>query len=317
LIEALIEKLESLWKSTGAWPEYKQVMRLALSIDLPESASSGMELSRWARLPGLCCQAAGGDPEWAGELTLAWLLFYSAAHLMDKVQDGDEPDPWWAEAGPGIALSAASGLYFSASLALYALHDRNQTQRSAPDVIRRFLSAFLIMGGGQFSDLTRPIPTLEEYWQQVELKSGAFFSMACWGGARLATEDERMLDAYARFGHHLGLLIQIQDDLEDVRATQNSGVPGQNKQFKRSLPVVYALEISAPAQSRRLQECLEAAPNTPDAAYEAIAILDAVGAASYIQIEMERHKSFARRSLETALARPPALESLKTYIDSL
>ena len=85
-------------------------MRRGIGIE-SGGLSSDKSLSRWVDLPGLCCQAAGGNPEWANDLTAAWILFYSAAHLMDKVQDQDEPDPWWQKLGPGVALSAATGLY--------------------------------------------------------------------------------------------------------------------------------------------------------------------------------------------------------------
>jgi hypothetical protein len=42
----------------------------------------------------------------------AWLLFYAAAHLMDSLEDRDDPDPWWQALGPSAAINIATGLYF-------------------------------------------------------------------------------------------------------------------------------------------------------------------------------------------------------------
>ncbi|HSF81459.1 MAG TPA: hypothetical protein VLA49_09505, partial [Anaerolineales bacterium] len=88
-------------------------MRVALFPGRKVKADRYLDL---AGLPALCCQAAGGKPAWADAVTAAWLCFYQAAHLMDSLQDQDEPEPWWTEAGPGVALNVASGLYFSAAL---------------------------------------------------------------------------------------------------------------------------------------------------------------------------------------------------------
>ena len=77
--------------------------------------------SVWSALPGLCCQAAGGRAQLAEPVAAAWLLFYVAAHLMDDLEDQDNPDPWWRSLGPGAAINIATGLYFSAGLALQEL----------------------------------------------------------------------------------------------------------------------------------------------------------------------------------------------------
>ena len=291
-------------------------MRLALTGGDKATSAGEEQFSHWADLPGLCCQAAGGDPDWTEDLTLAWLLFYAAAHVMDSVQDGDEPDDWWAEQGAGVALSVASGLYFSASQALNALHDHVATKTRAAEISQRFNHTFLVMCSGQYADLTRRIPSLEEYWNIAAAKSGAFFSLACWGGACLATEDEDALGEYARFGHHLGMLIQIKDDLDDVRASSITGVPGQKVPFSRSLPVIFTLQTASAARAKLLSDYLGSAASDPEAARQAIKILDESGAATYVQIEMEHHKALALAALEKSGAKSPAAETLAELVSS-
>jgi len=307
----VIEKLDKLWRSSGAWPEYIQVMRQAFEGRQVEPQATFIHLSG---LPNLCCQAAGGEPNWADDLTLAWHLFYAAAQLMDSVQDGDDPNAWWAEQGVGVALSAASGLYFSASMALNHLIHQLSTSEQAIEIAEDFFRTFLVMGSGQHADLTRPSMTLEQYWQQAETKSGAFFSLACRAGAHLACNETAILQEYSKFGMHLGLLIQISDDLDDVQPPQGSSIPGQKLAFARSLPVVYALEVSPPQQAARLRECLKAASYSSKDAQEVVSLVDQCGAAEYVMVELVRHKTEALAALERAATRSPAGDALSGLV---
>jgi geranylgeranyl pyrophosphate synthase len=248
--------------------------------------------------------------EWADELALAWLLDYTAAHLMDSVQDGDEPDAWWVAYGVGVALSAITGLLFSASLALSYLSQHRQTKAYAGETLKEFSQTFLVMGSGQHADLTSQTRTLDEFWQQAEAKSGAFFSLACRAGARLAGPPAHLLTEYAQYGHHLGLLIQITDELEDVRPSPESVNPGQRQSFVRSLPVVYALEVLPAAQAERLSSLLPLVKTNPEVALEALELVDQSRASAYLLTMIELHKKNALVALEKVNARTPAKEQL-------
>jgi len=315
--ENLKDRLEKLWISSGAWPDYIQVMRLALNTDQANSAAPGLGSSRLAGLPGLCCQAAGGERDRADNLTLAWLLYYSAAQLLDSVQDNDEPEAWWVGQGASVALSAFSGLYFSASQALNAISQDQRTQALGAEIAEDFFRTFLVMGSGQHADLTRASLTLEQYWQQAETKSGVFFSLACRTGARLATNRAENIREYAQYGRHLGLLIQITDDLEDVFPPQGAVTNGQRSQFARSLPVVYALDVFPPHLAERLRLCLQAAPHDVEAAQEAVSLVDQSNAATYVMIEIERYKEEAMKALERANPQPPAGDALAKIIQEI
>jgi geranylgeranyl pyrophosphate synthase len=313
----LKQQIEALWAETGAWQDLVEVMRLVLFSQQSTNTGPDGFLVRLARLPGLCCQASGGDAQWANHLTIAWLLFYAAADLMDSVQDQDMPDPWWEEQGPAAALNAATGLYFSASWALTNLYHQGTSQETAADIVKKFYESLMVMSSGQQRELTHPEPTIKKYWMSVEAKSGTFFSLACCGGARLATENPDMLENFGQFGHHLGVVIQLLDDLDDVRSPRGVGVPGQKPELARSLPAVYALEVSSPAQRARLRESLRSAPIDPSAAEKAMDIIDASGAGTFMIAEIERHKAIALESLENANPTSLAGEELKKLLHGL
>jgi geranylgeranyl pyrophosphate synthase len=309
--------LESIWAETEARPDFLNLLRQALSLERAQGADGDQGPNRWAQLPGLCCQAAGGDPLWAEDLAAAWLLLYLAADLMDSVQDGDPPDPWWAEQGPGAALSVATGLFFSASLALNRLQALDSQKPAPAEVVKDFYQSFLHMSSGQYLDILQAQPSLEEYWQIAAAKSGVFFSLACRAGARLATAERTRVDSFSRFGQHLGLLIQIRDDLEDLMADPKDQADLRLLATSRSLPVAYALQVSSPDVRSRLLDCLKRSCEDNQAAREAWDLVEESGAALYVVAEMERHRNQALQALEQAQASPPAKDRLVGLVNKM
>lgn len=282
-------------------------MRLAVFT----GSGGGLKL---ARLPVICHHGAGGDPQHAEELADAWVLLYLAAHLMDSVQDGDPPQHWWIEHGPGVALNAATGLYFTASLLLAQMQEKPALSEGARHVAAEFYRRFLVMCSGQHADLVTGRPSLEMFWRLAQAKSGAFFSMACWGGARLAGAGEAQLRAYEKFGVHLGILVQIADELAEVLPAKPGGVHGQLKGMGRSLPVLYALEVLPAKEQHDLLKLLDEARENPGAASEALAVLDDCRSGVYIRAEQEKHLALAKQSLQAAAPAPPAYDELASIL---
>lgn len=260
---------------------------------------------RWVTIPNVCCGGAGGEPEWADEISLAWLLFNIAAHVFDSVEDMDRPDAWWQDSGPAVGLNAASGLFFTASLALSRLYQGPAGVEVAKAINRRFYSQLMQMSAGQHLDLTLAYLTLEDYWRIAAGKSGSFFSLASWSGARLACQDEARLEGFAGYGHHFGVLVQLLDDLQDFREFRNEGERAiEPKALTRSFASAYALDVLKGEDKDRLEAMLGKLASHPEAgaqfASEALDIIDRSGAALYLTIEVERHRGLALAALEQA-----------------
>lgn len=287
---------------------------------LPERISPGMEERsplRWVMLPGLCCQAAGGDPEWADDLSSAWFLFYSAAHLMDSIEDRDDPHPWWAEIGPGAAINVASGLYFSASLAINSLNQKLTTPETTTEVTDEFYRTMLAMCAGQQRDLDNPTPELAQYWQIAAEKSGLFFALACRSGARLATQDSSRINGFNQFGHHLGVLIQVLDDLAEWQDSEEKPKLNIRDNISRTLPVIYALEVMPPTDRFRLREILQEQEGDERLSKEFRDLVEGCGAPVYMMTEIEHHTNLAKIGLEHAAPLHPAGKNLVTLLDDL
>lgn len=89
------------------------------------------------------------------------------------------------------------------------------------------------------------------YFRIIERKTGALIGLACEVGARHAGADEALCSAMYRFGMHLGIAFQIQDDLLDLIGDEDVvGKPlGKDiEKGKVTLPVLHHMERVAAAE---------------------------------------------------------------------
>jgi len=305
-LDRLASKIEATWAASGTWSDYIETMRRALPARTSDDHDQqGASRLKWVLIPNICCKGAGGDPEWADEISLAWLLFNIAAHVFDSVEDMDKPDTWWQDTGPAAGLNAASGLFFTASLALNRLYQSPAGAEAASAINQRFYSQLMQMSAGQHLDLTLAYLTLEDYWKIASGKSGSFFSLASWAGARLVCRDGARLAGFAGYGHHFGMLVQLLDDLQDFQEIQNeSDRVIEPKAITRSFASAYALDVLKGEERNRLEGLLGKLSTYPEAGTqiggEALEIIERCGAALYLTIEVERHRDLAQAALERA-----------------
>jgi hypothetical protein len=289
---------EAIWKETGLAQEFSGSLKQALFFS---SSNNDPRKAHVARLPEICCQAAGGDPALAGPVSAAWLIFNRAARIMDSVQDGDVPEAWWEQREPGFALNVASAFFFTASKILAELEKYGASSHSAGAVRGTFSRLFLRMCEGQHLDLTTSKATLEDYWEIVNLKSGMFFAAGCRSGAELILEDTARLNAFEMYGKEIGILIQLLDDLEEFQIAPKSGKLFLNLTDKNlSLPLSYAYSVLTEEQQSFLSRKIERAKFDSDAAQSVLEMLDNFGVASYISMELSRHARLAQDALEQA-----------------
>lgn len=278
-------------------------MRLSLSSGGAQAAAAPPRHS-WLSLPGLCCQAAGGDPREADRVAAAWVLVYTAAHLFDSVEDGDPAESWWQDLGQGPAINVATGLLTSAWLVLAQLGIQRSTVQQ---LIEDFQHTGLQVVSGQHLDLTDPRPSLRSAWAIAEAKSGAFFGLACRSGARLAGAPQPAIDQYYEFGFNLGLIVQIGDDLEDVRAGR----------CEPPLAVAYWTEMGLEAEYGRIAALTTGCSTDSQIRPISVEALADGGAELYLLTKLAQFRARALNSLDAAGAAQPAKDQLADIICSL
>lgn len=282
---------------------------------LPQSDSS--LTPSLTSLPDLCCVAVGGDQEQAHVVSAAWQILYRALHILDSIEDGDRPDGAWAQWGMGPAVNITTGLISSSHEALEALLDVGVSAQTARTIRSDFNQTILTMCAGQHNDLTMRQPTLDECWKIAEAKSGHFFALASRSGARLATDDQQLVDTMSQFGFHLGMLIQIGDDLSGLWSTTEDFSDLRDPD-RWTLPIAYAMSTASPEDRKLLAAALQAAKSDPVTEAQARSLIIKSGAVLYLMAEARRHYQRAKTLLlqlaSTTLACDALLALLQAYL---
>jgi geranylgeranyl pyrophosphate synthase len=315
-IQQLLESLSD----SGVCQSFMDIMHHSIldgaadtSLGNPSQDTTGVS---WVELPGLCCQAMGGDLEVSTWVTAAWGLLYTAAHTMDTIEDNDKADPWWADLGPPAAINTATGLYAGSTLALIQLLHQGVPRSTVMDILGKFHQTILRMCSGQHIDITRRKFSLDEYWQVAELKSGSFFGLACYAGARLATNDPSALSCLYHFGSHIGMLIQINDDLKDVYSSLIGEISKLNHPLCL-LPIVYTMDVSPPDICSQLSKALEELEESPERLLEVREILERSGTGLYLITKAEQHHQQAILALDGMDIKHPIYNRLNDILDQV
>jgi geranylgeranyl pyrophosphate synthase len=222
---------------------------------------------------------------------------------LDKIEDA-EAAGWIRDLGAGPSINIAVSMIVSAYGMLNGLIYQGADRDNAGGVIEDFHQTIMHMCGAQHRDLTSSTPSLEECWGIAEEKSGRFFSLACRAGASLATRDQSKIGFYSSYGHHLGMMIQIHNDVGGIWARDGK----DNDILSRdrwSIPIAYAMEVGSEGEKKQLRQILMGETDSTYAIAAATKLLESVGADLYMDTKLGRHRAMALQSI--ARAKPEAM----------
>ncbi len=300
--------VKDVFRDGGLDGEYGQRLLHAFNRSLlPASASSPIR-----NLPVLACQASGGDPHRALPVLAAWQVVCLALKLLDDVEDGDISDD--------IAehINTATGLLVASPLLLQKVFQEDGF-RLNERLTSELQCAVLHACAGQHADLQVNQAGVNDIdpdaWLRIALaKSGALFSWATWAGALVAHADNRILSCYREYGRHLGVLLQIADDLNDVWYPKASN---DLHTGRLSLPVCYALTVTRGEARERLEALRQRARSGDIAAEDDLRrVLTELGALHYLAVAARVQYHQALQALEQAGDRSQA-DHLVALLDDL
>ncbi|GAP13253.1 geranylgeranyl pyrophosphate synthase [Longilinea arvoryzae] len=245
--------------------------------------------SPFVLLPSLCCQACGEPAERTIGVSLAWFLLQVSASLLDKVEDHELMSIQSAPSDASIITNLTTGMILVAQWILNHLELDRVDSGTAWDIQRAFHETTLSVCSGQHLDLSANSPDLSTCWQIAEAKSGAAFALACYAGARLATNRSDVLDAFFQFGRGFGTIVQIDDDLEDLA---NIGDHCSSWRMKKTLVNAYLKfaenSTSETRQNDRVITTKQFATHEPISS----------GSVLYLQLEKLKYATLAENALK-------------------
>jgi geranylgeranyl pyrophosphate synthase len=269
-----------------AWPALTPVIDGVLADPLPPHMA----------LPLMATHAAGAPLDRGVPFAVAWTLISAAVRVIDDCGDDDDPRALHHVVGVGRAINYASALLQLSTLVLHAI----PAELGRDDLVAEYAAASLQLAAGQDRDLAGGVADRDHYVRIVQDKTCAGYVFAAFGGARIAGAAPEVIEACRKAGYHIGMVLQLLDDLESARMER-----GDLAQGKRTFPVWQGLARTDHVASHELRALIFDARAAHHAA-RIRALLDELDVPRAVLAEAARE----RRLALAALARCPGGNSL-------
>lgn len=210
-------------------------------------------MSKWRdlvrpSLVSLACEAVGGDPSLAEPIGKALSFLSGATDIHDDIIDQTKEKEWGrtvlGKFGVDLSLMAGDALIFKGFQELFeglARLDLPLERKLA--IVRAVKELYFEMFDGEALELRfrgRTDVKPEEYLEVVR-KKAADVEACTRVGAMLGGGSEEQVEALARYGRLLGMIVLLRNDLEDLLDFE-LGLSQRVKNESLPLPVLYALE---------------------------------------------------------------------------
>ncbi len=142
------------------------------------------------------------------------------------------------------------------------------------------------------------IPTLEEYYERINLKTAIFLSACCRLGGIVSGLNRAEVEGLTAYGNDLGIAFQIVDDLLDFFGDETITGKSLGSDLKSgviTLPVIRALNVSV--DKNILREIINNKNITRDEINSAVKIVRDTDAFNYCKLRATAHIESARISL--------------------
>jgi geranylgeranyl diphosphate synthase type I len=229
----------------------------------------------------------------------------------------------WTVYGIPQAINAGDTLFTLSRMALHRLTSLGFSDTKVLALMRLYDETCLALCEGQFMDIWSAEHderlSVDFYFDMIGRKTAALIAASVQAGALLASDDQRVIDAFRGFGWALGMAFQLNDDLlgiwGDEQATGKE--PSDLAKHKKTLPLIYALEHADAADRAELRRLLGADELDAAGVAEARAILERCGAREYTRRKAREQRDEALARIEAAgVVDGQALDRLRLIVVS-
>ncbi len=199
----------------------------------------------------MSAELCGVEPAGALRVAAAIELVHSYSLVHDDLPAMDNDDLRRGQPTVHIAYNEAAAILAGDAMLTLAFEVVADERTHADGNIRAAVVSALAkaagangMVSGQARDLaaeTTPLTQADEVLALQARKTGALIRFSCIAGALLAGESEEKIAALGRFGHNLGLIFQITDDLLDVEGNEQEMGKAVGKDADRGKATLVAL----------------------------------------------------------------------------
>ena len=168
----------------------------------------------------------------------------------------------------------------------------------------------------QLSNISNTEISEDIYYQVIEKKTAVLFESCSALGAISVGASDDDIEKAKRFGHNIGMIFQIRDDIFDYFDSKEIGKPTGNDmaEGKLTLPVIYALNHSDSSAMMTLAKKVKAGTINADEIAVLVEFTKQSGGIDYAKRKMEEFAADAQQYID-ACVKPELKEAFTAYLD--
>lgn len=169
----------------------------------------------------------------------------------------------------------------------------------------------------QLSNVQNQLISEDVYYQIINNKTAALFEACAKIGAISASASEHEVNDAAKFGHYIGMIFQIRDDIFDYFDSKEIGKPTGNDMLegKLTLPVIYALNNSPFESMQNLARKVKAGTVNADEIAVLVEFTKQQGGIEYAERKMEEIANDALIFIDQYVKEKAIKDALTAYLE--
>ncbi len=200
----------------------------------------------------------------------------------------------------------------STALLRVALSDNHRIVQHLAELGRKLAAGEVL----QLSNISNQEVSEDVYYQVIDQKTAVLFESCCILGAISVGASDEMIEKTAKFGHNVGMIFQIRDDIFDYYDSPEIGKPTGNDMLegKLTLPVIYALTHHENPAVMNLAKKVKAGTINKDEIAVLIEYAKQHDGIKYAEKKMEEFAQEAQLFIDECV-KPELKDSYKAYLD--
>ena len=168
----------------------------------------------------------------------------------------------------------------------------------------------------QLSNISNQEISEDVYYQVINKKTAALFEACSVLGAISVGASEDDIEKARKFGHNVGMIFQIRDDIFDYYDSKEIGKPTGNDMLegKLTLPVIYALNHSDLESMQTLARKVKAGTINVDEIAVMVEFTKQYGGIDYAERKMEEFAAEAQTYIDECV-KPELKASFSAYLE--
>ena len=200
----------------------------------------------------------------------------------------------------------------STALLRVALSDNHRIVQHLADLGRTLAAGEIL----QLSNIANQVISEEVYYQVIDKKTAVLFESCSALGALSVGASEEEIEKAKKFGHNIGMIFQIRDDIFDYYDSKEIGKPTGNDmtEGKLTLPVIYALNNTDFESMQTLAKKVKAGTINPDEIAVLVEFAKQQGGIAYAEQKMEEFAKEAQTYIDESV-KPELKEAFASYLE--